>query len=188
MIKEYRVWAEPYTSRRDFNLVSGDIRKAIEEFQEATGALPDVISLNPKNQAQAAAEVPPDIKVDYIAGISRGEVWLAREVPAPDPAPAIMNDTPIPDAPHAQTLMFPLDSERVSLSVAPEAPKPATDIITRKRPIVSVGKAGRKVKAIYTNKFPLLHDLPLEQQAEALHVSVRTIFRYRSRKEKAHAL
>ena len=69
------VWAEP-TERTHLHLLSGDIKRACEWFEDITGQEPKMIVLNPKNE-HLAEEADEGKKVNYSEGCLFWEIWLA---------------------------------------------------------------------------------------------------------------
>jgi len=57
-------------------LQPGDIGEALAWFTSKTGQEAELIILNPKNE-HLAGEVADGIKVEFVGGVLRGEVWLS---------------------------------------------------------------------------------------------------------------
>ena len=73
-------WCEAITKKKPV-LTATDITTAIEKYRAATGAMPKVIALNPRNVTLA---LPEGIELVAMAGVARYEVWMADSVPVPE--------------------------------------------------------------------------------------------------------
>jgi len=62
--------------RGDMQLQPDDIEEAIAWFKDKTGQEPKLVILNRKNE-HLAEETGDDVKVEYLGGVLRGEVWLS---------------------------------------------------------------------------------------------------------------
>lgn len=70
------IWAEPI-KRGDLRLVSGDIQEARASFKDKMGQEARLVILHPRNENLASEA--EGVKVRYLGGCLRGEVWLSSE-------------------------------------------------------------------------------------------------------------
>ena len=100
---EVAVWAEPI-ERRPLQLVTGDIKEAINCFRDKTGQEAKLIILHPSNK-HLANEVGDGIRVDYLGGCLAFEVWLSSEDNSGTPVPDTQVVTEsISETPKAQSI------------------------------------------------------------------------------------
>lgn len=76
-MSEMIVWAEPI-ERGDLRLANSDIGDALAWFKDKTKQEPRLIVLHPSNE-HFAEEVGDGVKVAYLGGVLKGEVWLSAE-------------------------------------------------------------------------------------------------------------